>query len=138
MTGVALAIGTAPVVIAFVVGLFTEFGSRANPQLAVVLAQIVPVVFLAAVVENRVIAARLAERFSDDETIVEVAMTGVRAGVVLLLFGESAALYAVGSSTSTTFLVLTPCLTTLAQVVLMFGALKERVTPLPSYTDRGS
>lgn len=138
MTGVALLIGAVPVCVAFVVGLFTDFGRGADPQLAVVLAQVVPVVFLAAIVENRVIAARLAERFSDDETIVEVAMTGVRASVILFLFGESAALYAVGSSTSTTFLVLTPCLTTLAQVVLMFGALKERVTPLPPHTDRGS
>jgi hypothetical protein len=136
MTGVALVIGSAPMLVAFIVGLLTDFGRRANPEIAVVLAQVVPVVFLAAVVENRVIAARLAERFSDDKTMVEVAITGVRASVVLFLFGEATALYAVGTSTLTTFLVLTPCLTTLVQVVLLFGALKERITPLPPNTDR--
>jgi hypothetical protein len=68
--------------------------------------------------------------------MVEVAITGVRASVVLFLFGEATALYAVGTSTLTTFLVLTPCLTTLLQVVLLFGALKERITPLPPNTDR--
>jgi hypothetical protein len=119
-----LASATIPTAAAFVVGLVWHFGRRVDPTFAATVSQILPVLFLAAVLESRAAGLNGPRRDADNERI---AVDVLSHQAVVFAVGEGLALYSVASGARSTFLVLTPCLVMVWMLVVIRGMLAGSV-----------
>ena len=135
----ALAIPTflgLPVLIAFLVSQATSFGRHVTPAYLDVVAQVLPVVFLAAVIEARALAITAVARMPRGPLL-----WSLWSFPALFLEAEGVALYAVGEhSHPTTFLVMLPVIIAAWMVTSMFADMAAAIGLSPelgeTYTRR--
>lgn len=112
-----------PAVIGVVVGLITNEGRDVNLEFSIAVSQILPVLFLAAILESRVSVVVALQRLGNPGNAT-LLMSSMRGLVALFVVGEATALYSVASQTATTFLVVTPSLAMLMMVRAMIGEMR--------------
>jgi hypothetical protein len=95
--------------IGLLVSLFTDFGRDVDDQFAAVLAQVFPVVLLAALVDVRRMVARFVEAEGASPRSQALFTISIYAQVWLFALGEGVLLYALAFDTRTTFIVVTAC-----------------------------
>jgi hypothetical protein len=97
--------------VAFVTGLFTGFGNSVHPPFYTTIAQVLPIIVIASVTADGFRRLIETQKASPLEPILD--LTSI---VVVFIVGEGCALYAVATQTSTTFLLLVPCLAAFSAV----------------------
>lgn len=121
---------------ALLLSLLTIVGQGVALHFYEALAQVLPVLFLAGILEHRLNSRRWVEQDQRagqlaDET--RTIMIGIaRSYIVLFALGEGASLWALATETSTTFVFATACLSGAAFLLFLFSSIAHQVEALPS------
>lgn len=120
---------------ALVVGALTSFGRGATRGYLAVVAEVLPVVFLAAILEARAVLSSAAPRMPEPTRRYYARL--LRLYGALFLEAEGVALYAVGERAApTTFLVLLPVIVGGLMVLSMFADMPAAVGLTPGIDER--
>jgi len=115
-----------PCVLGLVASKITGFGRGAGDQFFIVLAQVLPVLLLAVIVETTLASRAVLDRALTPET--QQFVVGVlRIEVSVFAIAEGGLLYAISERTATTFLVVMPTVAALLFLFEMLGAIKRRL-----------
>ena len=126
-------LATAPfLLLAFVISLFTTFGRHVSADYLSVIPLIIPVMFLAALLEARNVVARAIAEEPLLPGEIRVARSGFATLCLLFLVTEGVALWPVATNGPSTFTVLVPLLGAVQLIVLMLYDLPDGLGLTPS------